>query len=121
MGDENDHGDAFASPRRPTGADASPLAQLAAGLRRASHAWFDLNADEQRAILLVLALALLGLAARWWHMAHREELARAVPAALAPVGPRTNAPPQRWKRAEERGGGARERDPRKREIPVSPR
>lgn len=30
--------------------------------------WFELTADEQKALLLVLVLFLLGLAVRFWHL-----------------------------------------------------
>lgn len=33
--------------------------------------WFLLTGQEQRAVLLILALAIIGLAARYWHL-HRE-------------------------------------------------
>lgn len=31
------------------------------------HAWFQLTAMEQKAVAVVLALALLGVAAKYWH------------------------------------------------------
>jgi hypothetical protein len=38
-----------------------------AGLLRS---WFHLTPDEQKAVLLLVGLALLGLAVRAWHRAH---------------------------------------------------
>jgi hypothetical protein len=31
-------------------------------------AWFGLTRDEQKGLLIVLSLFLLGLAVRWWHL-----------------------------------------------------
>ena len=32
--------------------------------------WFVLTAAEKRVVLLVLAILLVGLSARWWHVTH---------------------------------------------------
>ena len=34
--------------------------------------WFQFTADEQKALILILALFLLGLFARWWHLYQKE-------------------------------------------------
>ena len=39
--------------------------EAAAGLLRA---WFELNSNERRVVCLILALALIGLLARYWHV-----------------------------------------------------
>lgn len=40
---------------------------LRASLRRVGRAWFELTADEQRAVALILGLLVLGILARYWH------------------------------------------------------
>ena len=44
-----------------------PIPPLRTTLRRLGQAWFGLNADEQRALTLVLGLFILGILARYWH------------------------------------------------------
>lgn len=41
-----------------------------AALRRMVRSWYELTRNEQRALILILALFLLGLAARAWHLGH---------------------------------------------------
>ena len=36
--------------------------------RQIFRAWFELTHDEQKALLLILALFLLGLTVRFWHL-----------------------------------------------------
>lgn len=36
--------------------------------RKIFRSWFELTADEQKALLLVLILFLLGLTVRFWHL-----------------------------------------------------
>ena len=44
-------------------------------LRRLFRSWFELTRDEQKALILILALFLLGLAVRFWHV--KKEAGRA--------------------------------------------
>ena len=37
-------------------------------LRRIFRSWFELTRDEQKVLLLILALFLLGLSVRFWHL-----------------------------------------------------
>lgn len=37
-------------------------------------AWFSLTSRERMALLLVLALIILGLAARYWYLCHEESV-----------------------------------------------
>jgi type II secretory pathway component PulM len=46
-------------------AGRTPLRSAVAALLRS---WFGLTPDEQKAILLLLGLFLLGLTVRWWHL-----------------------------------------------------
>jgi hypothetical protein len=41
--------------------------------RRLVRSWFELTRDEQRAILVILGLVLLGLAVRIWHQRQKKE------------------------------------------------
>ena len=41
------------------------------GFWKLPRAWFSLTESERRALLLVLALGLLGLAGRWWRDRNR--------------------------------------------------
>lgn len=56
------------------------LAERSRFLRAAARSWVELTAEEQRALLLVLGLFLLGLAVRSWHVHLRPALQR--PAAV---------------------------------------
>ena len=40
-------------------------------LRRAAGPWFGLTSKEQQAIAVISALALLGLAVKFWHMSQQ--------------------------------------------------
>ncbi len=40
---------------------------LPAALKAARRAWLELTLDEQRAVVIILGLFLLGVAARLWH------------------------------------------------------
>ena len=35
------------------------------------HSWFKLTSEEQKAVLIILALFLVGVAARFWHLCLR--------------------------------------------------
>ena len=39
--------------------------------RKVARSWFELTIGEQRAILLILGLFLLGVSVRWWHAQNR--------------------------------------------------
>ena len=41
-------------------------------LRRIFRSWFELTRDEQKVLLLILALFLMGLAVRAWHLKNLE-------------------------------------------------
>ena len=45
----------------------SPQQSAASRPRRVRQAWAELTGDEQRAVLVVLALAVLGITVRLWH------------------------------------------------------
>jgi len=47
--------------------DPSPKPGLPAALKAARRAWLELTLDEQRALVIILGLFLLGVAARLWH------------------------------------------------------
>ena len=53
--------------------------EAARGARRvvagAGRAWLALTADERKAVVVVLALFLLGLAVRYWHLRRVREMA----------------------------------------------
>ena len=49
-----------------------------------ARSWFALTPDEHKAVLLVLALFLIGLAARYWHIrTATHELSPTIPAQSA--------------------------------------
>ena len=54
-------------PSDPPDATAPPPPGLRAALRGVGRAWFELTADEQRAVALILGLLVLGIIARYWH------------------------------------------------------
>ena len=41
-------------------------------LAESARAWFNLTVDEQRAVVIVLGLFLLGVAVRAWHVREKE-------------------------------------------------
>ena len=50
---------------------------------RAARSWFELTAQEQQAILVILALFLLGMAVRFWHVHIRPSPPPPPPVAVA--------------------------------------
>ncbi len=54
---------------QPTDEKEPPRDKPHAGLLRS---WFELTQDERTALILILALFLLGLLARWWHLYQKE-------------------------------------------------
>lgn len=54
------------------------------GLKALGASWFALTLDERKALCLILALALLGLAAKAWHVRHTEST-RPEPVRSAPL------------------------------------
>lgn len=48
--------------------------------RSLTRSWFALTRDEQNAMMLVLALVLMGVAVRAWHMRRAEASPRQAPA-----------------------------------------
>ena len=50
--------------------------------RKIVRSWFELTADEQKALLLVLILFLLGLTVRFWHLEHERADGSRGPAGL---------------------------------------
>jgi hypothetical protein len=73
---------ATSNSRTPAGPAVPPAPEPGAppGLRRTVRrllgAWFGLTSEEQRAVVLILALALLGLGVRTWHVRQKQAAQR---------------------------------------------
>lgn len=48
-------------------------------------AWFTLTPQEQRLLLGVLALTLIGLTARYWHLRNQQPISVPAPEAASPM------------------------------------